>query len=103
MTIRKDRGAARFRGTILVHGDLHGKTAAGDKLLHQAGNQPRVVRDPLQAGVGKNHIKGSVKPGQFCLRITEPKFYVAVGLGSAADHVFRTVDPKDRGVGETLL
>lgn len=68
----------------LLHGDLHSQHAAGTELTHQHGQQRPVLRDPLQARVGKYNIKAAAQCVQAlrCLAHTKFKFRMC-GTGRA--------------------
>lgn len=75
----------------LLHGDLHSQHAAGTGATHQRGQQRPVLRDPLQARVGKYNIKAAAQCFQAlrCLAHTKFKFRMC-GTGRS-HHVFGAV------------
>ena len=44
-------------GLLIVHGNLHGEHSAGAEQGEHVPDEPGMVGDPLDAGVGKHHVE----------------------------------------------
>ena len=82
-------------GFFLVDRDLHRQNAARTEQLHHFPEQFRMVRNPLDAGVGKHHIKIPVQRPQFRAGIAQLKPHFRMRLCRRPYHFRRTVHAQD--------
>ncbi|MNE66113.1 hypothetical protein D3C80_1616450 [compost metagenome] len=87
-------------GLLEVVRHLDRQAATGRELGHQRWQQRGVVRQPLEHRVGEDHIKWArLVPGR---DIRGVEAHTRQALAGGLDHVGRTVDTTDRGIGKTL-
>ena len=77
---------------LIVHWRLHGQRSPDLEPDEQTGNQMRMVRHPLDAGVGEHHVEVSRQIIQLRRHIAQLEINVRIGFTCRLDHVWRTVD-----------
>lgn len=77
---------------LIVHRRLHGQRSPDLEPGEQTGNQMRMVRHPLDAGVGEHHVEVSRQIIQLRRHIAQLEINVRIGFTCRLDHVWRTVD-----------
>lgn len=83
---------------LVVHRRLHGQHSPGPEEAQQPGNQMRMVRYPLDARVGEDHVETAGQLAQLRGHVAQPKIDVRIGFARRFDHVGRTVDAENLGV-----
>ena len=92
-----------MNGFLIIHWNLYGQNTARPQHLQHFRNHNRMIRNPLQAGVGKYNIIILPQLFQFCLRITLDKLHFRMCLLCRSNHVRRRVCADNFCAGKALL
>ena len=67
--------------------NLHRHHAAGRELPHHIAQQPRMIRHPLDAGVGKDHVVTAAEFREVAGRVEQPELQRRILPPGGFDHI----------------